>query len=316
MINDLSSYVLNSSIFKFADDTNLIGFCKISEATACIQALQDDLNNISKWLESNHVELNCDKTVYMVVGKKQVCKIVNPNLTISNTVIKRVSQIKTLGVILDENMTFLPHANRVISLCYGMLGQLYPIRFVLNHDSRKKLAESLILSKLRYCNTIWLNKSEYIVKLVNRVTRATARFVLCKRKYDHITADINFNLEWLNCKFLYKYDTLVMIRKLINGCGPNIFLQYFSINDCDIMSTSTRGRDYHTPNLACRREWGQSSFRFNGLCLWMNLPIEIKETTSITLFKKLLYSYLLTEQINQSTTIDDEDNFNLNELYY
>jgi len=50
------------------------------------------------------------------LGKKPVIdKYIDPGLTISDKSIKRVSEIKLLGVIIDENITFNQHCGKLSS---------------------------------------------------------------------------------------------------------------------------------------------------------------------------------------------------------
>ena len=52
----------------FADDTNLS--CKGQTSTDIEYKLNNDLNNIRKWLISNKLTLNRKKTEYMLIGSK------------------------------------------------------------------------------------------------------------------------------------------------------------------------------------------------------------------------------------------------------
>jgi len=88
---------------------------------------------------------------------------------------------------------------------------------------------------------------------------------------------------------------------------PPFFNDYFNISNESIVSICTRGKNYYTPNNLCKSEWGETSFRFNSIKLWLNLPEEIKCIQNLNCFKKCLYSHLLTQQINVSKP-DDEVN--------
>ena len=68
-IDDLPQSLLKSSIGMCADDT-VINFSDPS-AEIVEQVLQNDLNNVEKWLASNRLVLNQNKTEWMLFGTRQ-----------------------------------------------------------------------------------------------------------------------------------------------------------------------------------------------------------------------------------------------------
>jgi hypothetical protein len=112
-INDLPNCLVSSVPALFADDTNLT----VSGATTCEmqEKLENDLNNIHMWLLANKLTLNVDKTEYMLIGSRQRQSQINtePILSLGSESIKRVSSTKTLGVIVDECITWKDHIDKV-----------------------------------------------------------------------------------------------------------------------------------------------------------------------------------------------------------
>ncbi|CAB3988724.1 Hypothetical predicted protein, partial [Paramuricea clavata] len=90
----------------FADDTNISTHG--SSAAEIQEQLNHDLDNIHQWLLANKHTLNKEKTEYMVIGSRQrLSKVLNePEIHVGETTIKRVSYSKTLGVVIDENLTW------------------------------------------------------------------------------------------------------------------------------------------------------------------------------------------------------------------
>jgi hypothetical protein len=66
------------------------------------------------WLLANKLTLNVNKTEYMLIGSRQRQSQINtePILSIGSESIKRVSSTKTLGVIVDECITWKDHIHR------------------------------------------------------------------------------------------------------------------------------------------------------------------------------------------------------------
>ena len=67
-----------------------------------------DLERIRVWLAANKLTLNMTKTEFLQIGSKQrlLNFTVNPTANINQFPIKRVSTVKSLGVHIDENLTW------------------------------------------------------------------------------------------------------------------------------------------------------------------------------------------------------------------
>src|SRR5207237_6797177 len=66
-VADMSWFVTNVDLKRYADNTNFAHFCNsLNDLRLEINA---DLLNITNWLKSNHMTLNTSKTVAMLMGK-------------------------------------------------------------------------------------------------------------------------------------------------------------------------------------------------------------------------------------------------------
>jgi hypothetical protein len=62
---------------------------------------------------NTELSLNIDKTNYVIFQSKQKKSIQDLSLLIDDKLIIRKQQIKLLGVLLDENLSWKPHINDV-----------------------------------------------------------------------------------------------------------------------------------------------------------------------------------------------------------
>jgi hypothetical protein len=312
LINDLPLQVKNSVTIMFADDSSLIISGLPQDIKSVIQKLEYDLVLVSKWLELNRIELNDDKVLFMIVGKKsKIAEIGDISVKLNDKNIKRVRSLKVLGTIFDEFLDFTTQTKTVIKKCYATLSLLYPIRKLLNVESRTILANSLILSKLKYAGIVWSINNKNIQKQVDKMIRIAARFVFCKRKYDKVSDEINFNLEWLNCKYCFKFEVLKLAYKINEGSCPDYFKNYLVLDNPK--EVTTRNCNYFIPNFKAKSSWGESTFKMIGSNLWLNLDNEIKQASSFAIFKIKLYAVLLNNQIADTANINDIDNDDLND---
>ena len=160
--------------------------------------------------------------------------------------------------------------------CFSAIASMYPYKNILSVDSRIKLVNAYVFSRLNYASIVWLNKPTSFVKnKVNKIVRSAARFVLDKKKFDHVTDDINLVLEWLNCKYRFQYEILVFCLKINRELCPNYFVNYIHLDN--ITSKSTRNNYYFRPTIQFNTHWGERSIRYIGPLLWLNLPDDLKD---------------------------------------
>jgi len=104
-INDICEV---SKVFKFilfADDTNL--FCSGDNLKQLLDTMEKEMVQLKNWFDSNKITLNTRKTTFIVFGSRLLNTI--GKLMINEVEIERVSAIKFLGVIIDNNLNWKPH---------------------------------------------------------------------------------------------------------------------------------------------------------------------------------------------------------------
>ena len=112
-INDLPNCLQHSTARMFADDTNItVSGKSIKEAEVAINA---DLNNIREWLLSNRLSLNLVKTEYLLIGSRHNINTLEEQqrVFIGDEPIKGVQVTKTLGVKIDQFLTWDSHIDQI-----------------------------------------------------------------------------------------------------------------------------------------------------------------------------------------------------------
>ena len=95
----------------YGDDTHLT----IADNDICSieSSLNQDLLNLNRWLIANKLTRNMTKTEFMLIGSRQKLNSLSalPALEINGTQLNRVNFTKSLGVLIDENLTWSNHIN-------------------------------------------------------------------------------------------------------------------------------------------------------------------------------------------------------------
>ena len=151
-INDLPCISNLARFILYADDANIIVTgdtveevnMKIAQITRLLIA----------WVDSNGLSLNLKKTHYMVFTRHRIDseKI---DVNIAGTKIKRVTEARFLGVILDEKLTWSKHIAAIKTKMTRYTGIMYKLKSHLPIEIRVQLFHSFVQSYLNYCSLVW-----------------------------------------------------------------------------------------------------------------------------------------------------------------
>ena len=175
-INDLSFFIKNSNILTFADDTKLIAeICNTSDTSK----LQDDLNQVVLWSEVNNMVLNKNKFELINHRLNDQNKIqknfkelpfnngfftYNASNNIADIVCEKVSDgitinpsthVRDLGILVDSKLNWKAQINQVTSKAKQMCGWFLSVFHTRDKHTMIMLFNSLVRSKLEYCDVIW-----------------------------------------------------------------------------------------------------------------------------------------------------------------
>ena len=112
-INDLPNCLIHSTPRHFADDTHISVSGKNLDVIELL--VNTELNSLSTWLVANKLSLNVAKTEFMLVGSRpRIAGLPrDPILKIGDIQIKRVSYSEILGVVVDEDLSWHEHIEKI-----------------------------------------------------------------------------------------------------------------------------------------------------------------------------------------------------------
>ena len=114
---------------------------------------------------------NPSKFQIMFLGSK----IYNNKITfaIENKQIKCKTEVKLLGITIDEKLTFTKHIANICSLANNRLRALTRIRRYLSKEQTKYLSEAYIISAFKYCPLIWMLCNKTSNNQINKIHKRT-----------------------------------------------------------------------------------------------------------------------------------------------
>ncbi|XP_078319929.1 uncharacterized protein LOC144621107 [Crassostrea virginica] len=178
------------------------------------------LSDIRKWMCTNLLKLNQDKTELMVFVPRR-SKYVNKNFNINfdGNIICDTESVKNLGMYLDKSLTMEKQCSSVARSCYMHLRRIGSIRPFITEDACKILVNSLVTSRLDYGNALLYGINKQLTNKLQRIQNTAARIITRTRKHDHITP-VLINLHWLPVDHRILYKILLYVFKCLNNLAP------------------------------------------------------------------------------------------------
>jgi len=226
-INDLHQCIKNSSTFHFADDTNLLYVPpKRIRNKNIVRRLNIDLKALNNWLTSNKISLNSSKTELIVFREKNT-PIPKLNLKLNGTKLEPKSEIKYLGLIIDEHLTFKGHINIMNSKLKRANNLLALSRHYLPSSLLKQVYYAQFHSHLSYGCQVWGLRPASINQTIILQKKAI-RLMSFSHKYAP-TNPIFKDLQVLQLEDLITSNNINFVHKTLTNASPSHFNNFYKL---------------------------------------------------------------------------------------
>ena len=299
LVSDMRMSIWNGSYLTYADDTNLYWETPADMINESIREANSVLNNISDYCVNNRLILNEGKCKYIIMGSRPAIKKVNnlqlDAVKIKNTVLERVTQTKVLGVTYDEILSWKKQVNLSVSKAVGNFLQFSRYKRFLSKQSKITLCQSLVLSQFNYCDIIYASMDSFLENKIQRTQNLCLRFIFNIKKRNPNT-DYNSLLKqlgWLNMKTKTIKNGLVMMYKILNGLAPNYLADFINLtSEIHDRNTCISSNNSIWINKNITSKIHRKSFFFFIANIYNNIPQNIKQSTSLTSFKKAIHKHI------------------------
>ena len=109
------------------------------------------------------------------------------SVDLNGTSIHLSSTVRSLGVTLDQNLSFQQHVSRTCQICYFELRRINSIRHYLSQDALETLTSAFVLSRIHYCNSLLASCPKQLIHKLQKVQNNAARLICRTPKSDHIS---------------------------------------------------------------------------------------------------------------------------------
>jgi hypothetical protein len=297
--NELEGLIqhLGFNTHSYADDRIIYKSCSPENKSHLTTEVTSCIGSISSWMSNNKLKLNPTKTEFLwLASPRRQHHIQNEPIRIQETEILPSSCVKFLGIHIDSAFTLDKHISAIVRDSFYFLRQLRPVRRCLTTDAAKILINSLIVSRVDYCNAILTHLPQYQIHRIQLILNAAARYIHQIDRFSHISPTLH-KLHWLKSPERIEFKTCLLVFKALHKEAP----EYIS-DLCTLVSPNERQstlRSVHHSNtklvefnLTNKPQYLSRSFAVSGPKSWNNLPLNIRHAENIRDFKKQLKTYL------------------------
>ena len=288
-ISNIAS-AFGTDLQQYADDTQIYIALSSADMTSQLQALENCLASLNVWFSQNGLSLNGDKSEAILFGTQQRLRTL-PNLDgirIADSSICLSDSITTLGLTVDRNLTFNRHVANVVKSMHYHTRALRYIRPALTDEMAQSVAVALVQSRLDYANSLLFNTSVSNTRKLQSMQNQLARTVLW-RSVDQSSTQLLKQLHWLPVICRMKYKIGLITHNVLNTGQPAYLRSLLT----HYQPTRTlRSADQHlltVPNL--KTEFARRAFSFVSPTTWNDIPLEIRQLSSVNTFKSQLKTH-------------------------
>jgi hypothetical protein len=282
----------------FADDSQLYLFIEPiqDQLDDAVDRIHRCVNEIRAWLKAHFLKCNDGKTEVLLIGSQhQVCKVTLTAVPIGDTPVVPAKTVRNLGGTFDTHMSMQPHVNAVCRSARFHLRNIGKIRRFLTRKACEQVVHALVTCRLDINNALLSGLPAYLLAKLQRCQNVAARIVTCQKRTCHITPVLR-ELHWLPVTYRIQFKVLLQVYRALNGLAP-VYMS--DMLEPYVPARTLRSGDLH---LLCvprtYRSWGDRAFSKAGPELWNNLPLAVRTSASLNIFKARVKTIFFTQAFN------------------
>ena len=197
---------------------------------------------------------------------------------------------RNLGVIFDSDLSFKKHISAVCRSSFFQIRQLRQIRSSLDRNSAIVLANSLVRSKIDYCNSLLYNLPTTSLNRLQVVLNSLARVVCNVNKFQSSTKSLLKDLHWLPIPQRIQHKIATLTFRILHIGKPFYLAELVSLYQPSRNLRSASENFLFTPDI--RSNHGRRSFSFAAPTVWNSLDDNLRFCTDYYKFKSDLKTHL------------------------
>ena len=305
-INDIVNTTSSLELILFADDTTLL--FSHPDIASQNDLINNELNEICNWFQTNKLSINASKTNYMVLGTHHTTRKyidinqvsdtiidsqsddpstssvekIKLNIVLDGVSLNRVSSTKFLGVIIDENLTWKNHVDAISKTISRNNGMLTKLKHFVPENILYSLYCTLIMPYINYGVLIWGNTCKTYLDKICKLQKWAIRTV-SNAYYRSHTKPLFSKHNVLNINDTFKLNLGIFMYKHHTNQLPQIFSTYFTKHAQTHNYPTRNAQDYSTTKT--KKMFSDRALRNCGPSFLNSLNKNIKQCNTTKYFK-------------------------------
>ena len=190
------------------------------------------------------------------------------------------------------SLTGCPRPTNLPSCALFQLSRIRKIRRFLDLSSARCSVNALFLSRIDYCNSLYVGLPDEFLKRLQCVQNSAARMIFNLRKHDPVSHHLK-TLRWLSVPNRAKYRVACLSFRCLNGSAPS----YLS----SLLTPYSRTRDLRScgKNLLVTKsyrlaQYGERAFSRAAPLIWNSLSDTVRQAPTFSTFRSRLFKELFS----------------------
>ena len=221
----------------YADDTQIYISFSLNQSYDSLPLLSSTLDEVYAWLTSNPLSVNPSKTEFLIIGNpQQRNKIHSSSIVFCGNIISPSSSARNLGVTFNSSLSLTRHISSICKSAYYQIRQLRQIRSSLDISSAIILANSLVISKLDYCNSLLNGLPKSSINRLQVVQNSLAHAIYPSAKRSDHVLPLLHKLHWLPVSSRIEFKIATLTFKVLTLEVPTASIHFWF--DCALQSST------------------------------------------------------------------------------
>jgi hypothetical protein len=285
--NDMTKCLKFCSCIMFADDTTI--YISGSNIKFLYSKMNEDLKSLTKWFNFNSLSLNVDKSSHIVFKLQNRNPIIDRTLHVDGENIKRVSETKFLGIMIDEHLNWNKQTQYLLLKLASGIYSLNMTKNMLPPSEKRQIYFTNVLSYLTYAMSVWgpmlsatnmrklaVQQKKAIRSIFGVSNRITVKPYFKKGKLLPFDDLVEMSLASIT----YRYVNAELPRRITN-------LYEIPVHRYQTRQQNMLQVPLHTLSMY------NKSFLARSPHIWLNLPDDVRNSNKLKIFKKRFCKYKL-----------------------
>ena len=204
---------------------------------------------------------------------------------------------KSLGIKLDENLSMERQLNSVKQKCSWTMNNMRRIGYYLDEGVKIMMVKQLVISKLDYCNSLYMNLPKTRLKKLKSILNGCVRFIYNIKDWQEDLIPCYKKAHILPIEERIFFKVCLLSYKIVYDKAPGYLKQLIEMEPSCTDSQRTRAKpaeDNLRMKLPKMHKTKASERRFSvhAPAAWNSLPLRIRSITNIDSFKGMLKNHL------------------------